>query len=76
MRDKDLKNQDEIRVLKAEVKGLRRTIATTFSVLAVAVVLLFPQCLIVVAVGAIGFFGFLISPLGRKVFPDVFRKTR
>ena len=69
MSDDELRLQREVQELKAEARRLRRTIQGAFTVLAVAAILIFPQLLILAGVAAIGFFGFLASPLGRRTIP-------
>lgn len=74
MSEDELRLQREVQELKAETRRLRRIIGGAFIVLAVAAILIFPQLLVLVAVAGIGFFGFLLSPLGRKTFPYSFRR--
>lgn len=74
MSDDELKLQREVQELKTEARRLRRIIQGAVTVLAVAAILIFPQLLVLAAVAAIGFFGFLASSLGRKTFPYSFHR--
>jgi hypothetical protein len=77
MNDNELRLQREVQELKAEASRLRRIIEGVFTAVAVVAILVFPQLLILAAVAAAGFLGFLASPSGRKTFPYSFhRKTK
>jgi hypothetical protein len=72
MSDNEFRLQREVRELRAEVRRLRRTIEGAYFVIGLIVVLICPQLLVVVAIGAIGYLAFLFTPLGRKMFPHFF----
>ena len=74
MDDNEFKMQREIRELKAEVKRLKRMLEAGFIVVGVVVILIFPELLILAAIGALGFFAFLLCPLGRKIFSPIFHE--
>jgi len=74
MDDNEFRLQREIRELKTEVRRLRRMIEGVFAIIGIAAIVIFPELLIVVAIGGVGFFAFLITPLGRKISPYFFHR--
>jgi Flp pilus assembly protein TadB len=74
MTEDESRLQREVHALKSEVRRLRRIFEGSLIVLAVVAILIIPGLMILVAVAAIGFFGFLASPWGRKTFPDPFHR--
>jgi hypothetical protein len=74
MSEDESRLQREVYALKAEARRLRRIFEGTFIVLAVVATLIIPGLLVLVAVAAIGFLGFLASPSGRKTLPYSFHR--
>ena len=65
----------EVRELRAEVRRTRHLVEGAVGIVALGLVLLFPQLLVVgLALGAFILFGFLVSPFRRAIFSSIFRK--
>jgi len=75
MDDIDFKVKREIQELRAEVRRLRRTVEAGFVVLGLAAVMIFPQLLtLVIAIGVLVLFAFLVSPVRGMIFKSIFHK--
>lgn len=75
MDDIDFKVKREVQELKAEVRRLRRTVEIGFAIAGLAVVVIFPQLLMLaLVIGVFVLFAFLVSPVRRMIFTSIFHK--
>jgi hypothetical protein len=75
MDDIDFKVKREVQELRAEVRRLRRTVEAGFAVAGLAVVVIFPQLLMLaLVIGVLVLFAFLVSPVRRLIFTSIFAK--
>jgi hypothetical protein len=78
MENSELKKLErDVQELRAEVRRTRHLLEGAVAVITVGLLILIPQLFIVVlAMGALILFGFLVSPLRRIIFQSLFQKRQ